>query len=147
MVSKDKLEMISPCGYYCPGCPEYINTVCTDEVMIDNMAKRANKSIKDLRVCKSCRAAEGKPHEFFCPTYDCCVNKKGLEFCYQCEDFPCLKLAPISQWACVRPHNSKIYNLLILKKWGIDTYIERGNDWWVQYARGKSPSPGDDIQI
>jgi hypothetical protein len=147
---KDKekyLEMIAPCGYYCYGCPAYVNTTCTDEVVADNMAKRANVSIKNIRMCKGCRATNGKPHGSLCPTYDCCVNQKKLDFCYECEDFPCLKLAPISQGADVRTHNSKIYNLLMLKKLGMDAYIEKGQDWWILYARGKSPIPGDDPQI
>ena len=27
-----------------------------------------------------------------CWILECCVDKKKLEFCYECEDFPCDKL-------------------------------------------------------
>lgn len=148
MGDREKLQFVSPCGYCCGSCPAY-ETGCTDEVVVANMAKRANIPVDKLRgVCPGCRPTLGKPRgEPVCPTYDCCVNKKGLDFCYQCEDFPCLKLAPISQGAEVRTHNSKIYNLLTLKKLGIDAFIEQGERWWIQYARGETPVLGDDIQI
>jgi len=142
-------QLISPCGYSCGSCPAHEDG-CTDEVVIENMAKRANMSLAQFQGhrCPGCRPAEGKPRGgVVCPTYDCCANKKGLDFCYQCEDFPCLKLAPISQGAEVRTHNSKIYNLLLLKKLGIGAFIEQGEQLWIQYARGKTPLSGDDIQI
>ncbi len=146
-MDKDKMEKVAPCGYYCEGCPSYVNTICTDEVVFDNEAKRANVSVKDVKKCQGCRASRGEPHAMLCPTYDCCVNQRGLNFCYECDDFPCLKLAPISQGAAVRRHNSKIYNLLMLKKLGIDEYTKKGEWWALLYARGKSPVPGGDAQI
>jgi len=75
------------------------------------------------------------------------VNKKGLDFCYQCDDFPCLKLAPISERAEVRRHNTKIYNLLMLKKLGLDKYIQKSGELSTQWVRGKTPIPGGDVQV
>jgi len=82
-----------------------------------------------------------------CQTYDCCINKKGLDFYFRCKDFPCLKLAPISDMAEVRRHNTKIYNLLMLKKLGLDEYIRKSGELIVQWARGKTLILGDDVQV
>ncbi|MCK5018837.1 MAG: DUF3795 domain-containing protein [Candidatus Peribacteraceae bacterium] len=45
--------------------------------------------------CDGCGNVKGKPFWTIkfkievCPIYDCCVNKKGLEHCGQCDEFPC----------------------------------------------------------
>ncbi|MBN1692309.1 MAG: DUF3795 domain-containing protein [Dehalococcoidales bacterium] len=149
MFDKEKLQLVSPCGYCCLSCAGYEHSVCDDDVVIQKEAKRANLSVDELRgSCAGCRPKQGRPiMNMLCQTYDCCVNKKGLDFCYQCEDFPCLKLAPISGMAEVRRHNTKIYNLLMLKKLGLDEYIERSGELLRQWARGETPVLGDDVQI
>jgi hypothetical protein len=47
----------------------------------------------------------------------------------------------------VRRHNTKIYNLLMLKKLGLDEYIQKSRELVVQWARGKTPVLGDDVQV
>ena len=149
MENKEKLQLVSPCGYCCLSCPAYEKSVCTDEVAIQKEATRANLPVdKFQNVCGGCRPKRGRPHrDNLCQTYDCCVNRKGLDFCYQCEDFPCLKLAPISERAEVRRHNTKIYNLLMLKKLGLDEYIQKSGELSTQWVRGKTPIPGGDVQV
>lgn len=45
--------------------------------------------------CKGCGYVAGKPFwtaqipTGICPLHDCCSNKKRLEHCGLCEDFPC----------------------------------------------------------
>jgi hypothetical protein len=45
--------------------------------------------------CQGCGYQKGKPfwtiqmNVEFCPLYDCCVNKKQLEHCGLCTEFPC----------------------------------------------------------
>ncbi len=144
-------QKIAPCGYNCSTCPSYPGGT-KDEAAIENMAKRVNMPLAEFKKmemkCPGCCPSEGKPHsDQQCPTYVCCVENKKLSFCSQCDDFPCLKLAPISKQGDVRPHNSKVYNLLMLKKLGIEKYLKEGDRFWVQLARGKTPIPGDDIQV
>ena len=156
MSTEEKLEMVSPCGYCCLSCPAYEDSTCTDKVAMDKEAKRANiggyeldMSSNDLKGwCSGCRQKKGSPHfDSLCPTYDCCVNEKGLDFCYECQDFPCLKLVPVSDSAEVRRHNTKIYNLLMLKKLGLDKYIEESGQLLTLWVRGKTIPPGSDVQI
>ena len=91
MKNEDKLQLVTPCGYCCLSCPAYENSQCTDELAIQKEAARANLPVEKIKGdCAGCRTKQGKPHgDILCQTYDCCVNVKGLEFCYQCDDFPC----------------------------------------------------------
>ncbi len=149
MENEEKLQMVSPCGYCCLSCPAYEKSVCTDEIAIQKEAARANLSVEKLRgMCAGCRPRQGSPFgDIPCQTYDCCVNGKGLDFCYQCDEFPCLKLAPVSGRAEVRRHNTKIYNLLMLKKLGLDEYIRRSGEISLQWVKGKTPILGGDVQV
>jgi len=149
MVNRENLELVTPCGYCCLTCPAYEKSLCTDEVAIQKEATRANLTIDQfLRSCGGCRRKQGRPHHNnLCQTYNCCVNIKGLDFCYQCDDFPCLKLAPVSDRAEVRRHNTKIYNLLMLKKLGLEEYIRKSGEISIQWVRGKTHIPGDDVQV
>ncbi|MBN1161968.1 MAG: DUF3795 domain-containing protein [Dehalococcoidales bacterium] len=149
MVKNENSQLVSPCGYCCLSCAAYEHSVCDDEVVIQKEAERANLPVDKIRGdCAGCRTMQGRPHmNILCQTYDCCVNKKGLNFCFECEEFPCLKLAPVSERADVRRHNTKIYNLLMLKRLGLDEYIRKSGELLKQWARGKTPVFGDDVRI
>jgi hypothetical protein len=49
----------------------------------------------DVR-CLGCKGDRAQHWSADCWILECCVDKKGLQFCYQCQDFPCGKL---SEWA------------------------------------------------
>jgi hypothetical protein len=149
MEDTEKLQIVTPCGYCCLSCPAYENSTCTDEVAIKKEAARANLPVEKLKGdCAGCRTKLGKPHgDVLCQTYDCCVNQKGLDFCYQCDDFPCLKLAPISAGAEIRRHNTKIYNLLMLRKLGLDEYIRQSPEISLQWVRGRTTGFGGDVRV
>ena len=86
----------APCGIYCKRCP----------------------GVKAYN-CKGCREQKGQIKNFPTrKTYECVTNK-GHNFCYECSEFPCEKLQPIVNFEIFMPHNSKIYNLLMIKKHGI----------------------------
>lgn len=152
MSEAEKLRVVTPCGYCCLSCPVYVEGICTDEAVIGQLRKRMELAgfscDEGIGKCPGCRPAGGNPHgQGLCLTYDCCVNEKGLHFCHECEAFPCLKLAPIAKNADIRPHNTKIYNLLTLKRLGLNDYIIKSGELWSQFARGRTPVDGDDVQI
>lgn len=153
MNDENKLQLVAPCGYCCQSCPIYKYGECSNEVVIDNMRKRLESvgmSVDDEvpKICPGCRPKQGDLlGQGICATYDCCVNKKRLNFCYECEDFPCLKPAPVAELAKIRTHNFKIYNLLILKKLGLEDFVAKSRELRSQYARGKTPVPGGDVQV
>ena len=149
MEYQEKLQLVTPCGYCCLSCPAYEKGECTDEIAIQKEAARAGMPVEEFgKMCPGCRTKQGNPHgDMLCQTYDCCVNIRGLNFCYQCEDFPCLKLAPISAGAEIRRHNTKIYNLLMLKKLGLDEYIRQSGKISLQWVRGRTTGFGGDVQV
>lgn len=111
----------APCGIYCKHCPG---------VKVYN--------------CKGCRTQEGKVKNFpKCKTYQC-VQEKGFNFCYECDEFPCEKLQPILNFEIFAPHNSKVYNLLMIQKLGIAKWNEICEEKSKLYYHGSKIKYGGD---
>jgi hypothetical protein len=147
MATEELKNLITPCGLYCGRCPLY--QARTNVSLRKRMAEAQGVAEDKLVLCAGCRALEGKVpvlDSAVCATYTCITNKK-LEFCYECSEFPCLKLAPCADRASEIPHNTKIYKLLRLQKDGIDSFVENYSLSTRQYLRGKKPNAGDDIKL
>ena len=111
----------APCGVHCKSCLG-----------------------KKIYNCKGCRLLQGKIKDFpLCKTYQC-VTEKGYSFCYECDDFPCEKLQPTVNFEIFLPHNSKIYNLLMIKKLGIFKWNEICEEKIRLYYRGRKVRYGGD---
>jgi hypothetical protein len=93
------------------------------------ISERLNLSLEKAR-CAGCRNARSTI-SFQGDTKPCavfrCTNEKGITYCYECANFPCDHLHPYADQASVRPHNTKVFNLCLIKKMGID-----------QWAKGKA---------
>ena len=149
MATQEERELISPCGLNCGVCPLYIAR--TDETLRKRIAEGQGIPVENVFVCAGCRPAQGRIPGVgsgpVCDTYSCAVDNKGVEFCYECDDFPCLKLAPCADRAQEIPHNTKVYQLVMLQKEGIDNWLQRYTDRIRNYRRGKKPRPGGDIEL
>jgi len=149
MADDEERTLIAPCGLYCGGCPMYL--AAKDEALRQQLAAMWNIPPDKLMPCAGCRPLEGliRPigETAVCDTYTCATSDKKVEFCYQCEDFPCLKLAPCVNRSQELPHNTKIYNLLRLKKLGVKDWLEKYASQMTRYWQGKKPRPGSDIQL
>ena len=149
MASDEERALITPCGLYCGSCRLYIAR--TDETLRKKIAERQGIPVEKVFTCAGCRPLQGQVlvsgGEPVCDTYACAVDDKKVEFCYECEDFPCLKLAPCADRAQEIPHNTKIYNLIWLQKLGVDAWLERYTNLMRQYQKGKKPKPGGAIQL
>jgi hypothetical protein len=116
--------MTAPCGLDCFNCLMYLAN--------ENRELRA-KSSKNLGIpfeqveCKGCRGEAGKP-DFLNWTEPCsvyrCITKRDLDFCYQCSDFPCDNLHPYADRVSEVPHNTKVFNLCLMKKMGLESWAE-----------------------
>ena len=147
MASPEERNLIAPCGIYCGGCPLY--QARTDAVLRRRIAEKSGVPEDKLALCEGCRPLKGREPAIggeICSTYACATNDKKVEFCYQCSDFPCLKLAPCADRAQELSHNTKIYNLLLIKRDGVDSFIRNYRGRIGQYFRGKKPKPGGEIQ-
>ena len=66
------------------------------------------------------------------------IDKKGYDFCCECDDFPCDHLHPYSDRANEVPHNTKVFNLCLIKKMGLEKWAEeKAGEVKSTYFKGK----------
>jgi len=62
---------------------------------------------------------------FSCKIYNCCVKKRGLATCAECDDFPCEKNNPEAhQYEYFITHKPCISNLYRIKEAGLEIWLE-----------------------
>ncbi|MFO7837365.1 MAG: DUF3795 domain-containing protein [Candidatus Thorarchaeota archaeon] len=100
-------EMIAACGLVCQSCD--IRRMPFD----DKAAKTTIKWFREMSwldenegvdeavakemYCKGCRGDRSIHWSPDCWILQCCVDKKGLEYCYECNDFACNRLVDWSR--------------------------------------------------
>ena len=120
-MGEDIKKWHAPCGIYCKRCPG-----------VESFG------------CNGCREQEGQILKFpVCKTYDC-VTSKGYEFCYECADFPCEMLQPIVNFEIFKPHNSKVYNSIMIKKLGLEEWNKICDYKTTLYYQGRKVQYGGD---
>lgn len=82
--------------------------------------------------CPGCCGADFFNKHPSCSYITCCVKKKGLEVCAECDDFPCSKLKPLLE-SCIEydsflTYKKVQYNLDFIKKYGIDKFIKQQDE-------------------
>jgi len=116
---KDMKALTAPCGIDCFNCQVYEENI--SEEVKTRMAAQLHMEA-DQVPCKGCRAQKGcRLHYTGCATLDC-VTAKGVEFCFECDEFPCPKLQPALDGAARYPHNMKVYNLCRIKAVGVEQW-------------------------
>lgn len=129
--------IVSPCGLNCSNCSVYKDNV-TPELQ-EKIAQSTPFKKEDIN-CNGCTAGnpcislklQGKE----CLTLNCSI-KKGVKYCFECNDFPCEHLMPTADGATIFPHNTKLYNLCMMKKIGIDKWVEISDDINTKYFTTK----------
>ena len=120
----DYKQMTAPCGLDCFNCPLYL----ANENQDLRAAISKNTGIPlELAICRGCRNENGTI-PFLGMTEPCnvykCTAKKGIAFCCDCPDFPCDYLHPYADMAAQRPHNTKVFNLCLIKNMGLGSWAE-----------------------
>ena len=93
-------QMIAACGIECFKCD--ILQATSDrkiaQYIADWFKKERNEVVKleDIR-CSGCKGDRAKHWSSDCWILKCCVDDKGLEFCNECAEFPCVKLVEWSK--------------------------------------------------
>jgi hypothetical protein len=114
--TRQKNQMIAVCGLVCSGCDilQATNDPKIAQGIVDWFKKERNEEVKieDIH-CSGCKGGRAKHWSLDCWILKCCVDKKGFEFCCECQDFPCERL---DEWA----KSSKRYGEALnrLKKMG-----------------------------
>jgi hypothetical protein len=116
-----KRRLTAPCGLDCFNCEIYEKNIT--EEMKKQFALKIRKDPEEVP-CKGCRLEKGCKHLGQpCETLKC-IEEKKLEFCFQCEEFPCVKLQPAKEGADRFPHNFKLFNLCRIKAVGVEKWAE-----------------------
>ncbi|MGE5628736.1 MAG: DUF3795 domain-containing protein [Solirubrobacterales bacterium] len=131
----DFKEMTSPCGLDCFNCPAQEKNI-TEEVR-QKLVEATGKEPNEV-ACKGCRTLKGRnlPTIKSCPTYEC-ASEHHLDFCYECEDFPCEKYNPCRSRADKLPHNLKVYNLCKIQKLGLEKWAQESKSSRDRYYLGE----------
>jgi hypothetical protein len=92
-------------------------------------------TIEKLR-CQGCRISGCTTIDGKCETLECAKEHK-VDFCFECQDFPCRRLQPLAEGADRFPHNLKVYNLTAIKNRGIEAWAAEVGTIRKRYFRGK----------
>lgn len=96
---KKENKIIAVCGLNCSKCDifEATNNPKIAQQISDWFKEEKDTEVKIENIrCFGCKGDREKHWSPDCWILNCCVDKKELEFCYECEDFPCSKL---NEWA------------------------------------------------
>ena len=120
---QDKKALTAPCGLDCSDCE--VHEINLTNELAGLIHTRMGVPKRGEIACKGCRREDGK--RFHLPAEGCatlnCAKAKGVDFCYECSDFPCELLAPTADKAARYPHNMKAYNLCRIKNIGLERWI------------------------
>lgn len=134
MLREERALLVAPCGIDCGICEMHM---CKDNPQL--LQYFLSKGYPQEKLpCKGCRSIEGH-----CPVIGCecetyrCVKKKEVDFCYECQDFPCGKLNPAADRAELLPHNLKVFNLCAIENSGLDNFVNTSAVYKQKYYKGK----------
>ena len=105
------ITLTAACGVYCGNCEHLVNK------------------------CQGCGNVQGKPFwttQFgveICPLYGCCVNRKQLEHCGLCDEFPCelfnsLRDPSLSDEEAEKVLQERQKNLSLRKEIGTEAWLK-----------------------
>jgi hypothetical protein len=134
MTREDLLKEVSPCGMLCSDCPPY--KAKDDPALLQSLLDRGYKP--EFLPCPGCREVKGHCPHFgtLCSTY-ACAEKHEVEFCGDCPEFPCQFLHPAADRANILPHNMKLFNLLTIRRDGLEAWYEHALEIKRRYYTGK----------
>ncbi len=127
----DYYQMTAPCGLDCFNCTFYLARKDNDAMDTIKQFSEQYAIPIDIMLCNGCRNHGGRiplqKHVFGeahrCAAYEC-AQDKGVDFCGQCDQFPCDNLHPYADRATEVPHNMKVFNLCLINKMGLKKWAE-----------------------
>ncbi len=121
------INLVSACGLYCGACGIYIATQENDTDKILHYAMVLNQSYDDT-LCDGCSSNRKSEHcSKLCNFIDC-KQKKEVNFCTDCNEFPCQAL---QEFKSKMPHRGEIIDSLNrMKEIGIEKWITEMKDYF-----------------
>jgi len=133
MINKN---LVGRCGHYCGACSIY--RTCEDGGELLKVMERACPPDRNL-YCKGCQAVD----ETCWPYNHCkireCLDVKGFEFCYECEEF---EKGGCEEWKRLAEGHAKIgmnlrENLVWVKSGKVEEWLEEQDKKWRCPSCGK----------
>jgi hypothetical protein len=127
----DYQELTAPCGLDCFNCTFYLAPDNPEAMaQLKKWSEEYQVPLEHME-CRGCRHHDGKiplqmhlyGESHHCAAYDC-VKEKGHHHCGECDDFPCDSLHPYADRADILPHNTKVFNLCLINKMGLEKWAE-----------------------
>lgn len=122
-----KVRYDAYCGLNCGACPVGLANELNDDEALEKMAEEWGVKREDV-VCSGCKTDTVAP---FCAGCEMrvCAMEKGLEFCSQCDLFPCKAITDFRNDKM--PHHSVIFeNLKEIEKNGVEAWLEAEERKW-----------------
>ncbi len=82
-MSNNQKSMLAPCGINCGSCSIHLRT--EEELSYWKSQKVDTNKIH----CDGCRKNFKECWSSDCEIYECCISKKNLAYCSDCDQFPC----------------------------------------------------------
>lgn len=122
----DYIKLTAPCGLDCFNCKAYLAN--KNKELRSALAEKWNIPC-DEATCQGCRNEKGTiPMRLLGKTEPCnvylCTQEKKIDFCSDCPDFPCDHLHPYADKAGKVPHNTKVFNLCLIRKMGLKAWAQ-----------------------
>jgi hypothetical protein len=134
MTTSERHALVAPCGIDCGICELYLaggNAALKTYLVSKGIAAEALP-------CTGCRARQGHCPVLGeqCATF-ACAQEHGAVSCGECEQFPCDKLSPAADRADVLPHNTKLFNLCVIARRGLEAFVAESTAIKHRYYKGK----------
>jgi hypothetical protein len=101
----EKKRLSAVCGLFCPSCTVFIGTK-EDPQRLRAFAERYQMPIEAWK-CEGCRSEKRSYYcENLCQMVTCAA-KKGIEFCGECDEYPCDEL---KKFQAERPHRIELWD-------------------------------------
>ncbi len=140
MKTTEKLNPVAPCGLHCGICTMYRAYHDQNLDLWEDTPRNFRRQLglfrrelglgekidfKDI-ACEGCRSSTLFSYCAECSIRKCVLEEKGLEWCYQCESFPCQMLRDFqSYWRM-----PIVENLREIQKIGLDRWLEQEEEKW-----------------
>ena len=114
----DSQELIAPCGVYCGVCPQMVAYKNNNERLKEKLAVNYGLTPEDI----SCDGCTSDNPFILCVSCEIksCVQKKGIESCAECQEFPCETI-----------ENFPVPQFIRKVKWDVSCRKEIGKDNWI----------------
>jgi hypothetical protein len=114
----------SYCGLFCGACE---NLLVSEKGEVEKAAKEWNVEPEDIN-CFGCKSEKNAICCIDCDFKKCCESK-NIDFCFQCKNFPCLKLIEFKNDKY--PHHSIVLkNLASLNEKGLKEWLIIQKNRW-----------------